>query len=208
MQYFGAWELPLVLGSTDLGYMLCQDAHNQSHRAGDLALSITKQTAYIVGGRKILLSIRMHCMLCRKENATPIRQRMADIPRELQLPERGFRRLAVDLAGPYLMKPDIRRRSGRHQDGRVKIWIAIFGCNISSAVKLYVCRDYSEEGFMQAWRQHVADWGEPASVHSDRGSQLVSAAGGLDPVEDEDTMDWDVLSKKTGVKWCFTPANA
>ena len=44
-QYFGAWELPLVLGSTDLGYMLCQDAHNQSHRAGDLALFITKQTA-------------------------------------------------------------------------------------------------------------------------------------------------------------------
>ena len=74
MQYFGAWELPLVLGSTDLGYMLCQDAHNQSHRAGDLALSITKQTAYIVGGRKILLSIRKHCMLCRKETATPIRQ--------------------------------------------------------------------------------------------------------------------------------------
>ena len=207
-QYFGAWELPLVLGSTDLGYMLCQDAHNQSHRAGDLALSITKQTAYIVGGRKILLSIRKHCMLCRKENAIPIRQRMADIPSELQLPERGFRRLAVDLAGPYMIKPDIRRRSGRHQDGRVKIWVAIFGCSISSAVKLYLCRDYSEEGFMQAWRQHVADWGEPASVHSDRGSQLVSAAGGLDPVQEEDTMDWDVLSKRTGVKWSFTPANA
>ena len=29
---------------------------------------------------------------------------MADIPRELQQPERGFRRLAVDLAGPYLIK--------------------------------------------------------------------------------------------------------
>ena len=35
-QYFGAWELPLVLGSTDLGFLLCLDAHEQSHRAGDL----------------------------------------------------------------------------------------------------------------------------------------------------------------------------
>ena len=26
-QYFGATELPLVLGSTDLGYILCKDAH-------------------------------------------------------------------------------------------------------------------------------------------------------------------------------------
>ena len=42
-QYFGAWELPLVLGTTDLGFLLCMDAHSLSHRAGDLALSITKR---------------------------------------------------------------------------------------------------------------------------------------------------------------------
>ena len=118
-QYFGAWELPLVLGSSDLGFLLCLDAHEQSHRAGDLSLSISKQTAYVVGARAILLSIRKKCMICRKENAMPMRPRMADIPRELQHPERGFRRLAVDLAGPFLMKPDLRRRSGRYQDGRV-----------------------------------------------------------------------------------------
>ena len=61
---------------------------------------------------------------------------------------------------------------------------------------------------MQAWRQHVADWGKPASVHSDRGTQLVSAAGGLDPEDEEDTLDWAQLSRKTGVKWTFTPANS
>ena len=66
----------------------------------------------------------------------PMRQRMADMPRELQHPERGFRRLAVDLAGPFLMKPDIRRRSGRHQDGRVKIWVAIFGCSCRCVVTI------------------------------------------------------------------------
>ena len=147
-QHFGASELPLVLGSTSLGFLLCLDAHELSHRAWDLSLSVTKQTAFLVGAKAILLSIRKKCMICRKENAIPMRHRMADVPRELQHPERGFRRLAVDLAGPFLMKPDIRRRSGRHQDGRVKIWVAIFGCSISSAVKLYVGHDYSEEGFM------------------------------------------------------------
>ena len=94
------------------------------------------------------------------------------------------------------MKADVRRRSGRNDDGRVKIWVAVFACSISSAVKLYLCRDYSEEGFLQAWRQHVCDWGEPSLVYSDRGTQLVSAAGGLDPKDKEDIVDW---GKDSGV---------
>ena len=72
--YFGATELPLILASTNLGYLICQDAHDRTHRAGDLALSVTKQIAFIVGGKKILLSIRKKCMVCRKESAEPITQ--------------------------------------------------------------------------------------------------------------------------------------
>ena len=66
-QYFGATQLPLILASTELGYLLCLDAHNATHRAGDLALSVTKQTAFVVGGKKLLLSIRRRCVICRKE---------------------------------------------------------------------------------------------------------------------------------------------
>ena len=62
-------------------------------------------------------------------------------------PEPGFRKISVDLAGPYLMKIDVRRRSGRKDDGRVKIWVSVFACSMSSAVKLYICRDHLEEGF-------------------------------------------------------------
>ena len=54
MQYFGVDELPLILASTELGYLLCQDAHDVTHRAGDLALSVTKQHAYILGAKKLL----------------------------------------------------------------------------------------------------------------------------------------------------------
>ena len=78
---------------------------------GDLALSVTKQVAFIVGAKKLLLSIRKKCMICRTEQAEPMRQRMGDIPSDLQHPEPGFRKISVDLAGPYLMKADVRRRS-------------------------------------------------------------------------------------------------
>ena len=32
--YFGATELPLKLASTDLGYLVCKDAHERTHRLG------------------------------------------------------------------------------------------------------------------------------------------------------------------------------
>ena len=208
MQYFGVDELPLILASTELGYLLCQDAHEVTHRAGDLALSVTKQHAYILGAKKLLMSIRKRCTVCRKEAAKPMTQRMADVPDELQLAERAFKKIAVDLAGPYLVKADMRRRSVRKDEGTVKVWIAVVACSLSSAVKLYICKDYSEEGFMQVWQEHVSDWGKPAMVYSDRGSQLVAAAGGLDPGDNEDELDWAKLGRKTGVKWTFTSAQS
>ena len=54
----------------------------------------------------------------------------------------------------------------------------------------------------------MCDWGEPSLVYSDRGTQLVSAAGGLDPSDKEDTVDWGKVEQKTGVKWIFTPAKS
>mgnify|MGYP001464979496 CR=1 FL=1 len=54
----------------------------------------------------------------------------------------------------------------------------------------------------------VADWGKPAMVYSDRGTQLVAAAGGMDPSTEEDVLDWEALGRITGVKWTFTPSEA
>ena len=191
-----------------MGFLICQDAHNRTHRAGDLALSVTKQIAFVVGGKKILLSSRKKCMVCRKESTEPITQRMADFPESLQRQDGAFKKVGVDLAGPYKIKADMRRRSSRHDDGRVKVWVVVFVCSCTFAVKLFLSRYYSVEGFLQTWAQHISDWCEPDLVYSDRGSQLKSAAGGLDPGDSEDEVDWSTVSRKTGVKWLFTPAQS
>ena len=76
--------------------------------------------------------------------AAPESQRMGDMPENLQGQDPAFRKAGVDLAGPYLMKADIRRRSTRRDEGRDKVWVVMFVCSITSAVKLYLSRDYSE----------------------------------------------------------------
>ena len=54
----------------------------------------------------------------------------------------------------------------------------------------------------------TCDCGEPSLVYSDRGTQLISAAGGLDPTDIENELDWGKLGMQTGVKWIFTPAQS
>ena len=105
---------------------------------------VTKQIAFVVGAKRILLSIRKKCKVCRMEMAAPESQRMGDMPKNLQGQDPAFIKVGVDLAGPYLMKADIRRRSTRRDEGRVKVWVVMFVCSITSAVKLYLSRDYSE----------------------------------------------------------------
>ena len=180
-QYFGATSLPLILASTDLEYLLCKDAYDKTQSTSDLALAVTKQVAFILGANKLLTNIRRKCMKCRQELAKTIKQRMGDMPEELQWPDAAFKNMGLDLAGPKRMKADVRRRSGRHDEGKVKIWIVIIVCSSTSAVKLYLARDNSEDDFLQAWAQHVADLGDPHLVYSFRGSQLDAEAGGSEP---------------------------
>ena len=59
----------------------------------------------------MLQSIRKKCMTCRKELAIPQKQRMGDIPVEQQGGDGPFKKIAIDLAGPFMMKADVRRRS-------------------------------------------------------------------------------------------------
>ena len=42
--YFGATELPLILASTDLGYLVCKDAHERTHRSGDKANNLCSRS--------------------------------------------------------------------------------------------------------------------------------------------------------------------
>ena len=163
-----------------------------------MVLTVTKQVAYVMGAKNLLQSIRRKCMTCRKELAIPQKQRMGDIPVEQQGGDGPFKKIAIDLAGPFMMKADVRRRSQRGDTGRVKVWVVVFVCQVTSAVKLYIAKDYSASGFLQVWSQHRSDWGDPDLVYSDRGTQLVSAAGGLDPQDEEDTVNGRRWEKRLG----------
>ena len=91
----------------------------------------------------------------------------------------------------------------------MKVWVVLLVCLNTKALKLYVGGGYSTEDFLLVWASFVADHGQPLTCHSDRGSQLVSAAK-ENPDMETPGYDWDMVASSMAGKtvWYFTPAQA
>ena len=57
----------------------------------------------------------------------------------------------------------------------MKVWVGFFVCLNVKVVSMELSPGYSTTDFLLAYAAHVSQNGIPGYVHSDRGSQLVSA---------------------------------
>ena len=107
---------------------------------------------------------------------------MASLPPEQQVPCPPFSHVGLDLVGPVVIKKH-GEKSTRTFKGTFKGWVVQILCLNTKAVKLFLSCGYSTEDFLLSYEQFVSDHGTPVTVHSDRGSQLVSAAGEVESLE-------------------------
>ena len=113
---------------------------------------------------------------------------------------RPFQIVSLDLMGPLSVSEGLGRR--KHV---VKHWGAVYICLSTRAVACWVVPDYSTDGFMKAHLAHMAIYGTPAMISTDRGMQLMAVAGRTQG------MDWGALQHKTahlGTTWHFVPAGS
>ena len=131
---------------------------------------------------------------------------MAELPARLTVPCPVFSNLGLDLARPFVVKRERCGVATRGNPGTMKVWAVILLCLNTHAVKILMVRGYSTEDFLLMWDGFVADHGQPATVHTDRGSQLVSAAKRTAESEGVE-YDWDVISNSMQGKtvWYFAP---
>ena len=122
------------------------------------------------------------------------------------MPCPAFSHVGVDLAGPFKVFSMLKKRSTRRSEGSLKVWAVLVLCLNTSALKIYLVPGYSTQDFMVAWVEFESDCGIPKKVHSDRGSQLVSAAEYIDTPD----YNWDMIgtSRKGQTVWNFCPAGA
>jgi len=82
-QFFGQTNLPVIMGSTRVAYLVMLEAHNQDHAGKDITLATSRHAAWIVNARKLASQICKHCLRCRFMRKVNHGQKMAALPDSL-----------------------------------------------------------------------------------------------------------------------------
>ena len=202
----GVEYLPVLMSSERIAVLIMLKSHIDSdHKSVDITLFKARHYGWIVGGRKLAKTVCKFCVRCRYLAKKQEQQKMAPLPKELCVPCPAFSNVGLDLAGPYRVTSMLKRRATRSGQGQLKVWAVLIMCLNTRALKVYLAPGYSTEDFMLAWTEFVADCGVPRRVHSDRGTQLISAA---DEVEGP-AYDWDKISEQDSrTAWNFCPSGS
>ena len=170
-----------------LAYLIMLQAHKEDHRAspGDSLYRSRKYGYWIVRGRTLAEKIVRDCGWCSVHYPTFLRQKMADLPRELSdVPVRAFSNVCVDYMGSVRVMYR-NNATGRQGNTTAKAYPIVFSCMNSGAVHLQLATDYSTEGFLTQWIQFCSLRGTPRLCHADMGSQLVAAGKKLREAQTE-----------------------
>ena len=128
----------------------------------------------------------------------PAKHVMADLPPETLQQCEPFQAAGVDLFGPLSVKG-----IGGQQRKTFKVWGVMFVCLATKAVAIWLAGGYDTASYMLAHQKQIAVYGTPHLLVSDRGSQLVAAAGEI--------VNWNQLQHDTaadGTVWRFVPPEA
>ena len=110
-------------------------------------------------------------------------QVMAPLPVERLKPSPPWFQCGLDYFGPFQVKDMVRKRI------TMKVYGVIFTCMTTRAVHLDLAEGYDTPSFLKCFERFVSLRGTPSLLYSDRGTQLVGAAGQV---------------AKQGVTWKFT----
>lgn len=204
--YFGTEYLPVLMSTTRTAELIMMWAHGQDHSNRDTTYTTANQVAWIVGGRRLAGKVKDSCVRCRFLQKNLLGQKMAPLPSHLTVPCPVFTNIGLDLMGPFTIRKVGSGKTTRGNQGTFKCWGLVILCLNTKALRLYAICGYSTLEFLLSYEQFTSDHGFPAYVHSDRGSQLVSAAK---EVESPD-YDWDRIVTATGSQttWEFCPSGA
>ena len=197
----GVSALPILMPNSRVAFLYMFHAHcgefGLVHRSVVSTLARSRRKVWIVQGKNLARKVVNNCQRCNLDRKQLLIQQMADIKEEQVTVSPPWSNISLDFAGPYVVKGEINKRS------RMKVWALIYCCRASKAVCILACPGYSTNDFLCKHAEFVYTHGQPASIVSDRGSQLV-AAGKVTSV-----VDWDhIASKNPGTEWIHVPAGA
>ena len=202
MRLLGVSCLPILMANTRVAFLYMVFAHcgefGLVHRSVVSTLARSRKKVWIVRGKALAKKVVSNCPKCDLDRKETLLQQMADIREEQVTVSPPWSNIALDFAGPYVVKGEVNKRV------RMKFWILIYCCKATRAVCLLACPGYSTIDFLCKHAEFVYRKGQPLTIVSDKGSQL-QAAGKVVAGK----LDWDkVAAKNPKTEWIYVPAGA
>ena len=169
-------KMPILLPPDHrITLLIMQTSHQFSHLGQDGTLSrFRAQGFWTIRAGHLAKKVKSHCVPCRKNDPkTRLNQPMGDFSPEMLKNPVAWGCCQMDLFGPFYCRGDVNPRTTK------KTWGMVIEDVNSGAVHLDIVQDYSAESVLLSMRRFGSLRGWPGVVHSDPGSQLVSASGKL-----------------------------
>ena len=169
-------KLPILLPPDHrVTQLLMEDSHQFAHTGQDGTLARFRSSGYwTVRGGQLAKKVKRAYIPCRKEDKELLYQPMGEFPPDMLKNPVAWGCCQMDLFGPYPCRGDVNPRTTK------KTWVFVMEDVNSGAVYLDIVQDYSAEAVLLSLRRFGSMRGWPGIVHSDPGSQLVSAGGKLE----------------------------
>ena len=111
--------------------------------------------------------------------------------------------VSLDYAGPFLIRGEVNKRV------RSKCWIVVYVCRSTKAVCLLPTSGYDTESFLVRHEEFISRKGQPRSIVSDRGSNLVKSGIVLAAKHSPAAWNWEeVVRRNSASTWEFVPIGA
>ena len=141
--------------------------HESGHSGRGYVLSLVRRKFWVIKGNSAVRKVLSQCFQCRRLQAKPMSQNMADLPVDRITPdEPPFTSVGVDFFGPFLIK------RGRTE---IKRYGCIFTCLTIRAVHIEVTHSLDTDSFISALRRFIARRGNPKLLRSDNGGNFVGS---------------------------------
>lgn len=191
---------PIILPKgAHISNLILQHIHHQvGHSGRSHMLSRLGQRFWLPHANSLARKIIRNCVFCRRMQARPGEQKMADLPEDRLYPDLPpFSHVGIDYFGPIEVK------RGRAQ---VKRWGVIFTCLVSRAIHLEMANFLTTDSCINAIRRFICRGGSVLSIRTDCGTNFVGAQRELQEALKE--LNHQKIQNTLlieGIKWIFNP---
>ena len=176
----GQTIMKIVPPKTKLYNLITKSFHMTHMSPNHIQTQLIKAGYYCPGVVKRLKKLQRECPYCRKKMMITKPTEMGMQREKRLIPSKPFKTCQMDLAGPFLVKDFVNKRSSTR-----KLYLLITICDYTRMISIVPVEDLGKQALMNAMSTHFNRFGYASRIESDFGTNFVSLKSEVKNSEDQ-----------------------